>query len=159
METKLPVLTKGQENCLVLADKVKELAKNFLDVGELLIQNQTMGYWGESGAESFKDFTEMLGIGYSWATRLMNMRKIVTLQLMTEQEVLEVGPSKMMLLLPKAKGGLPDDVRAIARDGTFMDLRRALGHNIPDPEWAEEFVICPRCGAEVSIYPNTIQRR
>lgn len=160
METTLPRLTIGQENCLVLANKVKEIHKTFLEVGSLLIDNQQNGYWGETGAGSFKDFTEMLGIGYSWATRLMNMWRVVTLQQFTESEVLEIGPSKMMLMLPHtADGKLTDDVKAIARDGTFMDLRKALGHNINDPKLSEEYITCPRCGEEFGFHQYMIKRR
>ena len=44
-------------------------------------------------------------------------------------------------------------------DGSFIDLRKALGHNILDPELAEEYLICTHCGATVSIYPGMIKRR
>jgi len=144
----------------MLSDAVKELGKAFLRVGQLLIDNQENGYWAATGAESFKDFTAMLGFSYSWATRLMAMHRVVTSQLLTEDEVLEIGQSKMGLLVAHTgNGGLTDEVKAIARDGSFIDLRKALGHNILDPELSEEYLVCPRCGEDVPIYPGMVKRR
>ena len=110
-EVKLPGLTKAEENCLMISEAVKDIGKAFIRVGELLIDNQVNGYWSATGAESFKDFTAMLGFSYSWATRLMAMSRVVTSQLLTEDEVLEIGPSKMGLLVAHTDNGeLTDDV-------------------------------------------------
>ena len=160
MEVKVPAITKGEENCLLIATMVRNIALNYLELGGLLVENQENGYWGASGHESFKDFIQELGISYDWATRMMGLARVVAQQLMTKDEVLKIGVAKVCLLLPHFKdGGLDEDIRLLAQDCTWNDLRKALGHKIPDPEDCEEYVECPRCGGDFTLKSWMIKRR
>jgi len=151
MEVKVPAVTKGQENCLLIASMVRNIALNYLELGGLLVENQENGYWGDSGHESFKDFIQDLGISYDWATRMMGLARVVTQQLFTKEEILDIGVSKACLLLPHVKKGkLDEETRLLARDCTFTDLRKQLGHNIKGIEDCEEYVLCRRCGSEIN---------
>jgi len=155
--TNLPSLTKAEENCIVCSELSKRICTDFLELGGLLLENYENAYWNVT-CESFKDFVEMLGIEYSRASRLMTMAKVVTQQLLTPEEIVEIGYSKTCLLLPKArKGELDEDTKLLARDCTFTDLRRELGHNIESE--SEEYINCPRCGEEFAVYRGMIHKR
>ncbi len=160
MEIKAPPLDKAQENCLTIAGLVKKLHYDFLELGGLLLENRNMGYWNASGCESFKDFIQQLGISYDWATRMMGLAEIVAQQLLTPAEVVEMGVAKATLLLPHVKNGtLPEDIKLLARDCSWNDLRKELGHNLVDPDNYEEFVNCPHCGYDIILQPGMIKRR
>lgn len=151
MEVTAPALTKAEENCSLIQSLVKDIGCQFLELGGLLVDNQEKAYWGASGYESFKDFIEQLGVGYSWATRLMDLARIVAQQLLSKEEILEIGVSKACLLLPSMKrGALAEGVKFLARDCTWSDLRKELGHNIPEPKDCDEYMLCPRCGSDIS---------
>lgn len=151
MATTVPALTKGEENVLTIQGLVRDIALNYLELGGLLVENQEGAYWGASGSESFKDFIQQLGISYDWATRMMGLARVVAQQLLTKEEVLEMGVAKACLLLPCVKKGeLNEDVKSLALVCTWNDLRKELGHNIPDPKDCEEYILCPRCGSDIS---------
>lgn len=152
MEVRVTANTKAEENCLLIAGLMRNIALNYLELGGLLVENQENGYWSASGHESFKDFTQDLGMSYDWATRMMSLARVVAQQLLSKDEVLRIGVAKACLLLPHFKnGGLDEDTRLLAQTCTWNDLRRALGHKIADPENCEEYVLCPRCGSELNL--------
>jgi len=155
-----PPLSKAEENCLTIAGLVKKLHYDFLELGGLLLENQTQGFWGASGAESFKDFVQQLGVSYDWATRMMGVAKAVVEAVWTKEEVLGIGIAKACLLLPRIKDGqLPNDLKLLAENCTFNDLRKELGHNLTDPEDSGEYLLCPRCGVEIDLKPGMVKRR
>jgi len=159
--TDLPALTNAENNVLTIQHLAKDIYYNFLELGGLLSENQDYGYWSSCGYESFRDFVEMLGLGsYSWVTRLIDLSRLVASQLLTQEEVCEIGVSKACLLLPCAKKGkLDDETKGLARDCTFTDLRIHLGHHIPNSEDGDEYLLCPRCGVDITLRPGMVKRR
>lgn len=155
----MPQLTPAEKNEIAIIELRKELLGNFWQLGGLLLENYEAGYWSMCGHDSFVSFVQQLGIGYSWATRFMGIRLAVRDGLFSKEEVLEIGPSKMGLLLPSAKKGtLDEDTKLLARDCTFNDLRLKLGHNVPDEE-SEEFITCVRCGCEFAVQKGMVRKR
>ena len=155
----LPELTEAERIELLIVHCCTNIRETFLELGGLLADYQDRALWSEHH-ESFKDFIEMLGIGsYSWVTRLIDISRIVSQQLLTKEEVLQIGVAKACLLLPAVKKGtLSEDIKLLARDCTFTDLRIALGHNVPDED-SEEYIICTRCGADVTVRKGMIRKR
>jgi hypothetical protein len=143
-------LSKAEENCLTIAGLVKRLHYDFLELGGLLLENQASAFWGASGAESFKSFVQQLGISYDWATRLMGVAKTVIENVFTKEQVVEIGVAKVCLLLPHIKKGkLPEEIKLLARDCTFQDLRLALKHDIIEGREQGDEIYCPRCGVRL----------
>ena len=154
----IPQLTEAEKNELTIIELAKNIQENFWLLGGLLLENYGRGYWAANGHESFIEFVQMLGQGYSWATRLMDMRRLERDGIFTKEEILEIGPSKMALLLPPAKKGILDeDTRLLARDCTFKDLQRQLRHKVNNDE-SDEFLICPRCGVEITVFKGMIRK-
>lgn len=144
-------LTKAEENITAISGLVRGICFAYLELGGLLLENQRFAYWSQGGYESFKDFIQILGISYSWATRMMGLADIVAQKFLSEEEIVEIGISKVCLLLPHVKRGeIPEDIKLLARDCTFIDLRRELGHQIPEPSDDGAYVICPRCGGDIN---------
>ena len=159
-EVIVPPLSEAEENCLAIAGLVKRLHYDFLELGGLLLENQASAFWGASGAESFKGFVQQLGISYDWATRLMGIANAIADNLFTKEEVVEIGVAKICLLLPHIKKGeLSEEIKLLARDCSFNDLRKELGHNLTDPVDSDEYLLCPRCGVEITLMPGMIKRR
>jgi hypothetical protein len=153
-------LSRAEENCLAIAGLVKRLHYDFLELGGLLLENQAQAFWSASGAESFKDFVQQLGISYDWATRLMGVAQAVVDNVFTKEEVVEIGVAKACLLLPHIRQGkLTEDMKLLARDASWNDLRKELGHNLIDPKDLSEYLLCPRCGAEIDLKPGMIKKR
>ena len=101
----------------------------------------------------------MLGISYSFATRLMGIARVVALHLLTRAEILEIGVSKSCLLLPLlARGELDDDTKELAKSCPYRDLKIHLGHKVKDGD-SSEYLTCPRCGVEFSFQKEMIRRR
>jgi hypothetical protein len=159
-EVIVPPLSKAEENCLTIAGLVKRLHYDFLELGGLLLENQEKAFWGVAGAESFKSFVQQLGISYDWATRLMGVAKTVAENVFTKEQVVEIGVAKVCLLLPHIKNGeLSEKIKLLARDCSFNDLRKELGHNLTDPVDLGEWLLCPRCGIEIDLKPGMVKRR
>ena len=155
----LPALTDAQRNELALVDCCRNLHSSFLELGGLLVENESRAYWSENRHESFRELVEMLGISYSFATRLMGIARIVASQLLSKEEVLQIGVSKSCLLLPLAsKGKLDDDTKELAKNCPYRDLRIHLGHNIKEDD-STEYLLCPRCGADITFHKGIIRRR
>ena len=154
----LPALTQAETNESLIRDLCRDTKVNMLRIGVELYRNQEKCYWSEHH-ESFRDFVETLGIGdYSWVTRLVGIGKAIVTQQLSVEEVLEIGVSKTGLLLPKLrKGELDEDTKALALVSTFRDLREHLGHNVGSD--GEEYLTCPRCGVEVTIFPGMVKKR
>ena len=152
-------LTEAEQNELAVIDLCRNIHYNFLELGGLLLENYERGYWTANRHESFQEFIEMLGIGYSWATRMMGLSKIVATQLLTEGEMLEIGVAKACLLLPLVKRGkLDDDIKELAKNAPYHDLRKELGYKVKD-ELPEEYLLCPRCGADITFHKGMIRKR
>jgi len=152
-------LTEAEQSESLIAECCKDIKVRFLELGGLLADNQDRALWSEHH-ESFKDFIELLGIGsYSWVTRLIDISRVVATQLLTKEDVLEIGVAKACLLLPRAKKGqLDDDTKELARNAPYHDLRKELGYKVID-ELPEEYIICNRCGANIPFDKSRIRRR
>jgi hypothetical protein len=155
-------LTPAEDNELTILNLVKNIKVNFLEVGALLVENYNQAYWSMNRHESFRNFVEQLGIGsYSWCTRLMRIAEVVATQLLTEDEVLEIGVAKTCLLLPMfAKSAVDVDTIELAKNCPYHDLRIMLGQ--AKEEETEEVrigdVTCPRCGASFPFFPSMVRR-
>ena len=158
-EITLPKLSMAEENELALVDCCRNIHYNFLELGGLLVQNQDCCFWSANRHESFRELVEMLGISYSFGTRLMGLSRLVASQLLSKEEVVQIGVSKACLLLPLAsRGKLDDDTKELAKSCPYRDLRIAIGHNV-ETELTDEYLLCPRCGADVSFNKGMIRRR
>jgi len=137
---------------------IKHVKVNFIEIGRLLAENYDKAYWSQNH-DSFKDFIEILGLGsYSWVTRLMDISRIVSHNILTEDEVLEIGVGKTCLLLPLLKdGGVDSDTIELAKACTTHDLRVKLG-KATDDELSEEYLLCPRCGNKINFRKEMLRK-
>ncbi len=158
-EVLVPALTEAETNECLIRQLCGQVKSHLLELGMLLAFNQDRGLWSEHH-ETFKDFVETLGIGeYSWVTRLVRMGRVVTSQLLSKDDVLEIGVSKTALLLPRIeKGDLDEETRLLALVSTVSDLREHLGHT-PYGGDGDEFLLCPRCGVDITLRPGMVKRR
>lgn len=154
-----PPLTEAEKNECLIRQLCRDVKVHLLEIGMLLAFNQDRGLWSEHH-ESFKDLVETLGIGdYSWVTRLVRMGRVVASQLLTRDEVLEIGVSKTVLLLPRIeKGELDEETKMLALVSTFSGLREHLGHQLHGED-GDEFLLCPRCGVDITLRPGMVKRR
>ena len=153
------IRTDAEQNELAVVYCCHNLHFSFLELGGLLVENEERAYWSANRHESFRELVEMLGISYSFATRLMGISRIVALQLLTTEEVMQIGVSKSTLLLPQfRKGEVDRDTIELAKHCPYRDLRLHLGHNVEN-ELSEEYVICTRCGADISFRKGMLRRR
>ena len=100
----LPPLTDAERNELALVACCRNLHYSFLELGGLLVVNEERAHWAANRHENFRELVEMLGISYSFGTRLMGIARLVTSQLFTKEEIMEIGVSKACLLLPLREG-------------------------------------------------------
>ena len=158
-EIMAPALTEAERNEGLIRDLCGDIKLHFLELGMLLAFNQDRGLWSEHH-ETFKDFIETLGIGdYSWVTRLVRMGRVVASQLLSKDELLEIGVSKTALLLPRIeKGELDEETKLLALVSTFQGLREHLGHTLHGED-GDEFLLCPRCGVDITLRPGMVKRR
>ena len=155
----LPALTEAEINELTIIELAKNYKLHYLEMGGFLADNQDRALWSEHH-ESFRDFVEHLGIGsYSCVTRLINVSRVVAAQLLSKEDVMEIGVGKTCLLLPRLKDGrVSEDIVELAKNCTEYDLRVELGHKTRDEE-SEEYLLCPRCGAEIIFRKDMLRRR
>lgn len=158
-EIMAPPLTQAEQNEGLIRQLCSDIKLHFLELGMLLAHNQDKALWSEHH-ESFKDFVETLGIGdYSWVTRLVRLGRVVTQQLLQREELMEMGLSKACLLLPRIeKGELDEDTKLLALVCTFSDLREHLGHTLHGED-GDEFLLCPRCGVDITLRPGMVKKR
>lgn len=145
----LPARTAAEDNILLTQQLVREIQRDFLQIGRLLSENQDNAYWSQCGHESFRDYVESLGAGsYSWATRIMGMARVVDQGLLTEAEAMEIGVAKLALLLPSAESGFSEDIKALAKVAPLRDFKQALGHKVTEVD-PETSIDCPRCSFKI----------
>ena len=140
-------LSPAEQNETETIKLVMDTKSNFLELGNLLLENREHAYWSQNGHEGFGNYIESLSIGsYSWVTRLMDIARIVSHNILTEDEVLEIGTGKMALLLPRLKEGKVDiDTIELSKACTLSDLKLCLGHKVSELDHSHP-IICPRCG-------------
>ena len=154
------MLTPAEANEIEIINLTKNAKITFLEIGGLLAENYDKGYWSQCGHESFREFVEALGIGsYSWCTRLIAIARIVAHNILTEDEVLEIGTAKTCLLLPRViDGKLDTDLVALAKNCPYHTLRVELGQAKQEEELSEEYLLCPRCGARILFQQHLLRR-
>jgi len=148
-------LLPHEENELKIRQLVLNIKGNFLELGELLLQNRENAHYSHHHG-SFDDFIESLGIGSkSWAYRVMDMAQLQRCHpLFPKERIIDIGFSKMTLLLPAAKKQtLDEDTVLLAQDCTMVALKEHLGHKIP--EMSDDFINCPNCGFEIKGVKRT----
>jgi len=157
--TQIQGVTPAEENELLILNLVKGVKWGFVELGGLLAENSDKAYWGLTGHESFKDFVEELGVGsYSWVTRLMDISRIVAQEVLTREQVIEIGVAKCCLLLPLAKKGkLSEDLIELAKVCPYRDLRQKLGGGTQELTEVERFICCPRCGNEFPFHEDMLK--
>ena len=155
----VPPLSDAEQNEKALIACCHSLHYSFLELGGLLVENNDRSYWSANRHESFRELVEMLGISYSFATRLMGIAKAEAKKLLTRAEILEIGVSKSCLLLPLiARGELDYETKELAKNCPYRDLRLHLHHKIPDED-STEYLTCPRCGVEIHFGKEMLRRR
>lgn len=149
----------AEGNILHIHQLIQNIAKNFLELGKLLKINQENGYWQKGGFDTFQDFIESLGMKHSQAYQLMGIESFRSNGLLTEPQILEIGTSKMGLLVRAANKGkeLTPEIISIAEQGTVEGLKRELGYFIPEKDGEKqvycrcgEVVVCGKCGAKIT---------
>jgi hypothetical protein len=145
------LLSPAERNEVETRSLCGSIKANFLQVGRLLYASFTNGYWGQCGHESWSDYLESLGIGSrSWVSRLVRVAMCVETQTLAEADVIDMGVSCAVLLLPTAeKGGLTQDLIEVAKSGDTRELREALGHKLIEND-KDCFLLCPRCGSRIT---------
>jgi len=140
----------AEDNCLLVSQLARSVKLNFLKLGQALLVNRENCYWQAKRYDTFKDFVEgETGLDYSWATRLMNVSKLVATQQLTGEDILEMGISKATLLLPAArKGELTEEVIEQAKGAPISELREQLTGKAIEMEGSH--INCPHCGYEIS---------
>ena len=140
----------AESNCLLVAQLAHSVKLNFLKLGQALLINRENCYWQAKRYDTFKDFVEgETGLDYSWATRLMNVSKLIAAQKLTGEDVIEMGISKATLLLPAAKRGeLTEEIIEQAKGAPYSELREQLTGKAAEIEQAH--INCPYCGYEIS---------
>lgn len=152
-------LSDAEQNELALVDCCHNLHYSFLELGGLLVENNDRSYWSANRHESFRELVEMLGISYSFATRLMGIAKAEAQKLLTRAEILEIGVSKSCLLLPLlARGELDDETKELAKNCPYRDLKLHLGHKVKEED-SSEYLTCPRCGVDITYRKEMLRKR
>ncbi len=152
-------LTPAEQNERDTIDLVANTKMNFLELGHLLVENQKHAYWSRNGHHSFAEYIETLGVGSkSWVYRLVQVADAVLQNRLTKEEVMEIGVGKTCLLLPQLKGGKVDaDMISLAKRCPTFDLRLALGLAKEEDGMSQEYIICPKCGANFPFYTHMVK--
>ena len=141
---------QAQENFLQIQALVVVTEKSFIALGKLLWECKENGYWSDIGRESFQELTEEVGISYSLATRLIGIyEQFILLLGKTEQELLDIGVSKAIVLLPALRSGAANkEFIEQAKELTVRDLKLELGQKVTETD-AQHFIVCKRCGEKL----------
>lgn len=141
---------KAEQNYLQIQRIVEITEGNFLVLARLLWECQQEGYWSDIGRESFRELIEEVGLSYSFATRLIGIHEHFILKLgMTQAQLLEVGVSKLTMLLPEAKRRNLEVEEVIEKGSLSVEhLRKELGHKVTETD-KEYSIHCPRCNEEI----------
>lgn len=151
LPTTLPALSPADENCTAIYNVVADVKHHFLTLGYLLHVNRSNAYFSAAHVDTFKDFCEMHVHlqSYSWLCKLADIAEIIADQLVSKADVLEIGPTKMALLLPLVKRSLlTSEILAIAKMGTANDLRLELG--MKQSTRQAGVIHCPGCGGPLT---------
>lgn len=143
-------MSPAEQNISATLELCTDIKLNFLRVGKLLYDNFLHGYWGESGFDCWSDYLDSLGVhDRSWLSRLVNVVMCIETRRMLEADVIDMGVSKAIKLLPKArKGKLTPEIIAAAKSGSTRELADALGHKINDND-RDYYVDCQKCGNRI----------
>ena len=146
----LPDLSRGESLDLTVRQLIRHMAAHFLEVGGLIGELYEGNLWQSCNYDRWADYVESLGIGsYTYVMSLISLSKLYTAQILSKEEIAEIGYSKACLLVPLIKkGGLTDDILAIAKNGTNRDLRIAEGYRVTSND-SDSHVVCPRCGCDI----------
>ena len=141
---------QAQDNFIQIQALVIITEKSFITLGKLLYECKEHGYWSDIGRESFQELTEEAGISYSLATRLTGIyEQFILLLGKTEQELLDIGVSKAIVLLPALRSGaVKEEFMEQARELTVRDLKIELGQKVTETD-AQHFIVCKRCGEKL----------
>jgi len=147
----LTLLTPAEQNEVETQELCHNIKSNFLRVGFLLYENLTHAYWSLCGHHSFSDYLESLGIGSrSQLSRLTYLAACSVTQVLREDDILEMGMSNAIALLPAVRrGNLTQDMVEVAKCGSNRELRAYLGHKLNENDHGYS-VTCPHCGFEIS---------
>ena len=155
--------TDAEQQALDHKDAIIALARSatitFLEMGRLLWIARENAHWSTLGQESFDAYVEDLGLpmGHSpsWVSRLIGIHEFLVLKKkLTQEELLEIGVSKAVHLLPKARRKeLTNEDIAKAKIYSERDLRIELGQEgltVDMGKWVINY-ICSRCGEHLTI--------
>lgn len=145
------LLSPAERNEVETRNCCADIKTNFLQVGRLLYANFINAYWSVCGHASFSEYLESLGVASrSWLSRLVQLSACIDTQILTEADVIEMGVTNAVLLLPAAKSGnLDGDLIEVAKSGSSRELREALGHKQIEND-KDCWLDCPRCGSRIS---------
>jgi hypothetical protein len=143
----LPDLSRGEALDLTVKQLIRHMKVHFLEVGGLLAELHEGAWWTACGFDRWQDYVESLGIGsYEYVMGLIGISKMMAAQVMTIDELNEVGYSKACLLVPlHNKGKLSAEIISLAKTGTNLDLRKEIGYRVPEND-ENCRISCPHCG-------------
>jgi hypothetical protein len=146
----LPSLSKGEEQDLLIRQLSQHIELHFLELGGLLCEFYDGSLWLGLNYDRWADYVESLGIGsYNYVMSLISIARMVAVQIVTPDELAEIGYSKACLLAPLAKKDkLSREIIELAKCCTNRDLRLEIGYKVPDNE-SDCRIICSRCGNEI----------
>jgi len=144
------LLSPAEKNEVETRNCCADIKANFLQVGRLLYASFINAYWSVCGHASFSEYLESLGVASrSWLSRLVQLSACIDTQILTEADVIEMGVTNAVLLLPAAKSGnLDGDLIEVAKSGSSRELREALGHKQIEND-RDFYVDCPHCGFNI----------
>jgi len=150
------VETEAIQTKLHIEQLAQRMKGDAVMVGALLLKARNNCHWSTLGYESFKGYVEDLDFpvsaSYSWATRLMGVAQMVADQLLTAQDVDEMGVSKAIRLLPAANRG--EDITEWIVEAKVLserDLRLKMAGK-DDPEIPTgRTITCWNCGATIMV--------
>src|SRR4030042_7039298 len=140
------ILSPAEANMQRTPDLCRDIKANFLEVGRLLYENFQMGFWSTVW-DCWSDYLDSLGIASrSWLSRLVNLAMCLDTHLLREADVIEMGVTNAIMLLPSCRDGTINGEKiAAAKSGSTRQLREALGHKGNEND-RDYYVDCTHCG-------------